>query len=195
MKEAVLALLHEDLLTQAQIARRLGITRQYVSLIAIEAGVSARERQQVKNAARLVEHRKNLAAAKLARWWSHVDKNGPVLRPGLGPCWMWTATTNSAGYGHGSLNGKRVLMHRVSYAMHFGEPTKPCICHRCDNPRCVRPEHLFQGTYQENTRDAMRKGRMRHAQGVRGFVPLGCLNNSRKNAKATRPNSSKLRSE
>lgn len=85
------------------------------------------------------------------RFWSHVDKSGD--------CWIWTAATSSDGYGHFSLFGM-TRAHRISYLLEVGSiPNGMFVCHHCDNPKCVRPDHLFLGTAKDNTHDAIKKGR------------------------------------
>lgn len=80
-----------------------------------------------------------------------------------GDCWLWTGSTNNKGYGEIHLDGKTHLAHRVMYASSHGIKLVPgmelCVLHRCDNRRCIRPNHLFLGTPQENTDDMMKKGR------------------------------------
>ena len=75
-------------------------------------------------------------------------------------CWNWLRAKIQGGYGQAKYDGVRILAHRLSYQT-FNGPLKKnrCICHRCDNPSCVNPGHLFQGTYYANLKDAINKGR------------------------------------
>lgn len=76
-------------------------------------------------------------------------------------CWEWSGLIDGAGYARISLNRNlKIGAHRFSYAMHYGvEPGNLFVCHRCDNPRCTNPEHLFLGTPLDNTKDMFSKGR------------------------------------
>ncbi len=79
---------------------------------------------------------------------------------GKSGCWEWTATKFPKGYGCFKLNGKSIGAHRVSYEIHNGKiDEKKVICHHCDNPSCVNPDHLFMGTQKENLLDRKLKGR------------------------------------
>lgn len=101
------------------------------------------------------------------RFWSKVNKFGPTPdhKPELGPCWVWTAARDGHGYGHiqrGRREAKTDRSHRVSWLLHFGTvPEGLGVLHKCDNPLCVRPDHLFLGTRLENNRDSSKKGRRR----------------------------------
>lgn len=78
-------------------------------------------------------------------------------------CWEWTGRLSDDGYGMFNYNRKRFLAHRFSWFLHRGAwPTKPYVCHHCDNPKCVNPDHLFEGTAYDNNHDAISKGRIRH---------------------------------
>lgn len=88
------------------------------------------------------------------RFWPKVDK-----RDG---CWGWNASRHKQGYGFigAGGGGKVVKAHRASWIIHFGEiPQGKCVLHKCDNPECTNPEHLFLGTQTDNIRDMMKKGR------------------------------------
>jgi hypothetical protein len=75
-------------------------------------------------------------------------------------CWLWTRCVNRNGYGIANWFGKARLAHRISYELHCA-PVPPglFVCHRCDNPTCVNPTHLFVGTAHDNVRDMDRKQR------------------------------------
>lgn len=76
-------------------------------------------------------------------------------------CWEFLGTKRNA-MGHGSLSvhNRPVHAHRLAYALHRGPiPSGRSVCHHCDNPACVRPEHLFLGTQQDNVNDMLGKGR------------------------------------
>lgn len=80
-------------------------------------------------------------------------------------CWMWTGGSRCNSKGvlyprHWSDNGKSIGAHRFSFELYNGPiPTGMYVCHRCDTPMCVNPEHLFTGTHHENMHDMVSKGR------------------------------------
>lgn len=76
-------------------------------------------------------------------------------------CWIWKLTTNRpGGYGAVWYNNKVCVAHRVSYTLWIGViPEGMLVCHHCDNPKCVNPEHLFIGNHTDNMRDCKRKHR------------------------------------
>jgi predicted DNA-binding protein (UPF0251 family) len=85
------------------------------------------------------------------RLWSEVDKTEG--------CWLWTGYVRNR-YGSFQIAGRHVYAHRVSYALAFGSvPAGKHVLHRCDTPRCVRPDHLFLGSPLDNVRDMRAKGR------------------------------------
>jgi len=88
------------------------------------------------------------------KFWSHVDKSGE--------CWEWQGYCMPSGYGHWRYKGKTHLCHRLSWMFTNGEISDGlCVCHHCDNPKCVKPDHLFLGTHADNVRDKVTKGRAR----------------------------------
>lgn len=78
-------------------------------------------------------------------------------------CWAWTGSKTAHGYGRlqsGGRGGRVLKAHRASWEIHHGPLTSEAhVCHRCDNPECTNPAHLFLGTHAENMRDASAKGR------------------------------------
>lgn len=104
------------------------------------------------------------------RFWSKVDKSGD--------CWLWTASRDGRGYGHFGIKGKMEGSHRVSWWLDSGEwPKGLCVLHKCDNPLCVRPEHLFIGSQHENMADMSNKGR--RSAGDKHSITQRGMNNGR----------------
>ena len=99
------------------------------------------------------------------RFWNKVNKNGQLILDT--PCWEWTAGTFSNRYGQFFDGNSKIGAHRFSYKIHFGDISDELkVCHKCDNRRCVNPEHFFLGTQKENMEDMVRKGRRIHASKV-----------------------------
>lgn len=91
------------------------------------------------------------------RFWKYVIKRSPD------DCWEWSGWIGSNGYGGFHAEGKHVRAHRFSWQLHNTKiPRGMCICHTCDNRKCVNPNHLFVGTYKDNVHDSMKKGRFFH---------------------------------
>lgn len=109
----------------------------------------------------------------LERFWAKVEKAGPD------ECWQWQAGGDKQGYGHFWMPTlkRMVAAHRVSFEIANGPlPVKKVgtmgsvgtvVCHTCDNPGCVNPNHLFAGTQRDNNADKVRKGRQASHPGER----------------------------
>lgn len=75
-------------------------------------------------------------------------------------CWIWKGATNKKGYGVVNYKDRVMFVHRAMYELYKGPIDYFLVCHHCDNPTCVNPNHLFLGTAMDNTRDMISKGRM-----------------------------------
>jgi len=90
-------------------------------------------------------------------------------------CWEWVGSMDRNGYGSFSMNGKSMGAHRASWLLYEGDiPEGMLLCHKCDNPSCVNPGHLFLGTQSDNMRDAYNKGRIKRGSDRHGrdFAPI-----------------------
>ena len=110
----------------------------------------------------------------LERIFKHVEPE-----PNSG-CWLWIGARFSDGYGRlrvGGRKGREVPAHRISFEVATGTvlPEDLCACHRCDNPPCVNPAHLFRGTVGDNNRDRAAKGRsshgLEHSEKIKAGLP------------------------
>jgi hypothetical protein len=82
-------------------------------------------------------------------------------------CWKWQGGTIAQGYGVIYPFDKAVRVHRLAYEVAHGHPPKGMVCHHCDNPLCINPAHLYDGTGQTNSDDKVRRGRQAHVSGER----------------------------
>lgn len=133
--------------------RRLGVTSAAQALTVAWGDVQPVARQCAECGLTYLD-RSNLHRATLEhKFWRGVQKSDG--------CWEWTRYRLPNGYGRASAEGGGMdYAHRVSWRLHFGEiPSGLYVCHRCDNRSCVRPDHLFLGTHQDNMDDMKAKGR------------------------------------
>ena len=86
-------------------------------------------------------------------------------------CWLWTDKPDKDGYGKLAIDGKSPRAHRLAYQLWIGPIPldKPHVCHHCDNPPCVNPEHLYAGTAKDNAKDRATRGR--HHESKKNHCP------------------------
>ncbi len=88
-----------------------------------------------------------------SEFWKHIK----ISESG---CWDWKGSRHPKGYGQVYLYGDKYKTHRLAYEIVHGEITNDmCVCHKCDNPSCCKPGHLFLGTNYENVQDSTKKRR------------------------------------
>jgi hypothetical protein len=104
----------------------------------------------------------------IERYWSQVDKDGPVVRLGLGPCWLWTGYRDEKGYGQIEVNGRTRWAHHIALELvGFIIPAEFLqVRHLCHTPPCCRPSHLKIGTPQEDADDKVSAGRQARGERV-----------------------------
>lgn len=123
---------------------------------------------------------------QIDRFWGKVDIMGPQ------ECWTWLSSKSGGRYGAFTANNRHYQSHRVSYSIKNGAiPEGKVICHTCDNPLCVNPEHLFMGTQLDNVTDMMNKNRQRLTFGGEG----GRLKQVQNTARGSENHLSKLNEE
>ena len=119
-----------------------------------------------------------------------AEKFNAKIKRGDG-CWLWQASVTADGYGRMGIGGpgnKRMLAHRVAWQLYVGKiPDGMLVLHKCDNPPCCNPKHLFLGTDADNARDMSRKGR--HPGSKKTHCPKGHPYSGRNLRLAVRQNS------
>lgn len=116
------------------------------------------------------------AKANLSKFDRYLEDNIEIVTET--GCWIWTKAWTRAGYGQLDINKKRMYTHRLSYEKFKGLiPEGMIVCHKCDTPSCCNPDHLFVGTFKDNTMDKIAKGRQPRGEELskrlRGKLPSG----------------------
>lgn len=94
-----------------------------------------------------------------------TDDERSIWEPNSG-CLLWLGSVNKQGYGRVRVEGIVVRAHRASYELHKGKiPEGLFVCHTCDNPSCINPNHLYAGTRRQNTDDAVNRNRFKPRKG------------------------------
>lgn len=91
-----------------------------------------------------------------------------ILTADIDKCWEWQRGFEKDGYGHAHIQGKQWKAHRYAWKLANGYNSTLNICHKCDNRRCINPNHLFEGTHKDNSQDMVQKGRVQ--RGERHFL-------------------------
>jgi hypothetical protein len=147
--------LHSEGEIQRTIAERFGVSRAAVAKI-VHGKIWAEDGGKLTN-----ENwydgidSPELRPKDVERFWRGVNRGSPDS------CWEWLKSVKAGlGYGQFGFAGKTLASHRVAYKIAFGPFDESLdVCHKCDNPPCCNPSHLFLGTASDNMRDAVRKGR------------------------------------
>lgn len=96
--------------------------------------------------------------SKEQNFWNKVEVSG------ADECWNWIGAKDTNGYGNVKCGRQVTKAHRIAYTLHYGEwPANFMVCHKCDNPSCCNPNHLWKGTGFDNMQDCATKGRNRYA--------------------------------
>jgi hypothetical protein len=107
-------------------------------------------------------------ADALTRFWAKVKLGSP------NECWEWQGGSYANGYGSFRLGGPNTGAHRASWILSHGDiPNGLHVCHKCDNPKCVNPAHLWLGTIRQNYDDMVAKGRRRSGHAMKTHCPRG----------------------
>jgi len=96
------------------------------------------------------------------RWPSQIQRFWSKVITKTNCCWLWSGRKTSSGYGRLMWDGREIGAHQISWIIHNGPiPHGLWILHKCDNPSCTNPDHLFAGTHSDNMKDAIVKGRFK----------------------------------
>lgn len=140
--------------TLQQTGDKFGLTRERVRQILNENGIQPR-----RSTPKIQPFKPKKILSPIQKFWSLVDKAA-----GDEACWLWTAGKDRAGYGRFRYNGASHYAHRLAFYFANGRRAKKCVLHSCDNPQCVNPKHLREGTAKDNAEDREKRGRGRFSK-------------------------------
>ena len=105
-----------------------------------------------------------MSDCQIKKFWARVERQVEPIRLDLTPCWEWSASKTTSGYGNTTINSRTYYAHRVALWLTKGiDPSEGEASHACDNRKCVNPDHLTVADHTFNMSEALDRGRMKHA--------------------------------
>jgi DNA-binding CsgD family transcriptional regulator len=144
--------------TLEEVGQRFGITRERVRQILNKCGVKPRSHTPIPDIPRPPKKSQTLRE----RFWALVDQREDG-------CWEFQGFKYPSGYGRFAACGRTWYAHRLAFMLHHWRSPQRWVLHHCDNPSCVRPDHLYDGTPKDNVADRDKRGRSAYIKDPEGF--------------------------